>query len=124
MFDPNKPPKTLAELAHRAFADFAAQDCLGVKNKELKQYEYSNYAALGERVKNVACGLMQLGLERGQRLAIVAENRPEWAIVDLSCQMLGVISVPLFSTLPPAQIKGILLDCGASCVVVSNAAQL
>lgn len=124
MFDPNKPPKTLAELAHRAFADFASQDCLGVKNKELKQYEYSNYAALGERVKNVACGLMQLGLERGQRLAIVAENRPEWATMDLACQMLGVVSVPLFSTLPPAQVKGILLDCGASCVVVSTSTQL
>jgi long-chain acyl-CoA synthetase len=111
MFDPNKPPKTLAELAHRAFVDFASQDCLGVKNKELKQYEYSTYTQLGERVKNAACGLLALGLERGQRLAIVAENRPEWAITDLACQMLGVISVPLFSTLPGRRSK-------ASCSIV------
>ena len=124
MFDPKQAPQTLAELAQRAFSDYAAQDCLGVKNKESKAYEYATYAKVGERVKNVACGLLELGLARGERLAILAENRPEWAICDLACQMLGVVSVPLFATLPPSQAKGILLDCGASAVLVSGVSQL
>lgn len=124
MFDPTKPPQTLAELAQRAFTDFAAQPCLGVKNKTTKQYEYATYSEIGARVKNFSLGLMQLGLEREQRLAILAENRAEWAIADLSCQMLGIVSVPLFATLPPAQVKTILKDCGATCVLVSTASQL
>ncbi len=124
MFDPTKAPQTLGELAQRAFADFAIQPCLGVKNKATKTYDYASFAHIGVRVKNFSCGLLELGLERGQRLAILAENRPEWAIADLGCQMLGVVSVPLFATLPPAQVKGILQDCGANCVLVSNASQL
>ena len=124
MFDPNQAPHTLAELAQRAFVDFAAQDCLGVKNKETKTYDYATYAQVGGRVKNVACGLLEAGLERGERLAILAENCPEWALCDLACQMLGVISVPLFATLPSAQVKGVLRDCDAAAVLVSDASQL
>ncbi len=124
MFDPTKPPQTLAELAQRAFTDFAVQPCLGVKNKTTKTYEYATYSEIGARVKNFSLGLIELGLEREQRLAILAENRAEWAIADLSCQMLGIVSVPLFATLPPAQVKTILKDCGATCVLVSTASQL
>jgi long-chain acyl-CoA synthetase len=124
MFDPKQPPQTLGELAQRAFTDYAAQPCLGVKNKETAAYQYATYAQVGGRVQSVACGLLELGLERGQRAAILGENRPEWALSDLACQMIGVASVPLFATLPSAQVKGILLDCGATLVFVSNASQL
>jgi long-subunit acyl-CoA synthetase (AMP-forming) len=124
MFDPKKPPATLGELVHRAVATSADSPCLGVKIKGGTTYEYSSYKQVAARVQNAACGLLQLGLQRGERAAILAENRPEWAIADLACQMIGVISVPLFSTLPSAQVKGILEDCGAALVFVSNAAQL
>ncbi|HVF85796.1 MAG TPA: long-chain fatty acid--CoA ligase [Abditibacteriaceae bacterium] len=124
MFDPKQPPQTLGELAQRAFSDHASSPCLGLKNKDKAAYEYATYAQVGERVQSVACGLLELGLERGQRAAILGENRPEWALSDLACQMIGVISVPLFATLPSAQVKGILRDCGATLVFVSNASQL
>ncbi len=129
MFDPNKPPLTLGELAHRAFVDHAASPCLGAKPKSPGQdkveteYSYVSYAAVAQRVRHVAGGLMEMGLERGERAAILSENRPEWAISDLACQMLGVISVPMFATLPPVQVKTILEDCGASLIFVSTPAQ-
>jgi long-chain acyl-CoA synthetase len=124
MLDPRKPPVTLAEMAQRSFVQHADSPYLGVKNKELKQYEYSTYAQVAARVRNAAGGLLQLGLARGERAAILSENRREWAIADLACQMLGVISVPMFATLPASQVRTILEDSGAKIIFVSNAAQL
>jgi long-chain acyl-CoA synthetase len=126
MFDPSKVPSTLAEMAQRAFVTFATNPFLGAKNKfsKEKEYQYASYAQISERVRSLAGGLMELGLRRGDRAAILSENRPEWAIADLACQMLGVISLPIYSTLPTNQVQAILLDSGAASVFVSNAVQL
>ncbi|MDF2440868.1 MAG: long-chain acyl-CoA synthetase [Abditibacteriota bacterium] len=123
MLDPSKAPQTLAELAQRAFVSFQSRPCLGVKDRESKEYKYLTYGQVGLRARYVAGGLLDLGLERGDRAAIISENRPEWAIADFACQLSGVISVPLFSTLPSAQIEGILRDCGARLVFVSDKSQ-
>lgn len=123
MLDPTQPPATLAELAHRSFVQFTAEPCLGTKDKIAGAYKFQTYGEIAMRVRHAAMGLSALGLERGQRAAIVAENAPEWAIADLACQMLGAISVPLFSTLPAVQVKSILQDCGASLVFVSDGKQ-
>jgi len=123
MFDPTQPPATLAELAHRSFVQFTAEPCLGTKDKAAGAYKFQTYGQIAMRVRHAAMGLSALGLERGQRAAIVAENAPEWAIADLACQMLGAISVPLFSTLPAGQVKSILRDCGAVLVFVSDGVQ-
>jgi long-chain acyl-CoA synthetase len=123
MFDPQKPPATLTEMAQRSFVEHADREFLGTKPKGAKQYEYATYAQIASRVRSVAGGLMELGLERGERAAILSENRSEWVIADLACQMLGVISVPLFATLPANQVLTILQDSGALIVFVSNAAQ-
>lgn len=124
MSDSTTNPATLAEMARRAFADHAGSPCLGAKSKATSQYEYATYSEIGTGVKNVAGGLLSFGLQRGQRAAILSENRPEWAIADLACQMIGVISVPFFSTLPAGQVRSLLDDCGASVVFVSDAKQL
>ena len=121
MFDPTKPPQTLAELAQRSFVNFAARPYLGVK--ENGDYEFQTYAQIAARVKNVAGALLELGLQRGERAAILAENAPQWAIMDLACQMCGVIVVPLYSTLPANQVETILSDSGATLVLVSGANQ-
>ncbi len=118
VFDPSKPPQTLAELAQRSFVDFAERPYLGVKTDGA--YQFQTYAQVAARVKNVAGALLQLGLERGDRAAILAENGPQWAIMDLACQMCGVIVVPLYSTLPANQVQVILADSGATLVLVSS----
>jgi long-chain acyl-CoA synthetase len=123
MFDPTKPSLTLAELAHRTFADHTELPFLGTKDKLSGTYKYETYGQIALRVRHATGGLMSLGIARGDRCAILAENCAEWAISDLACQMNGSISVPMFSTLPAIQVKGILLDSGASLVFVSNAAQ-
>ena len=122
MLDPNQPPATLSEMAQRSFVKFANERCLGAKIAA-GNYEFATYAQVAERVRLTAGGLLSLGVNRGDRVAIVSENRPEWAIADLACQMIGAIVVPLFSTLPPPQVQYILQDSGAKVVFVSDTKQ-
>src|SRR5690349_18214699 len=114
MLDPRKPPATLAEMAQRSFVQHVARPFLGAKPKGATEYAYKTYGEIGARVRDVAGGLIQLGLARGDRAAILSENRPEWAIADLACQMTGLVSVPFYSTLPSNQILTILRDCEAT----------
>ena len=121
MLDPNKPPSTLSEMAQRSFVKFANTRCLGAKVNG--EYQFATYRQVAERVQMTAGGLLSLGITRGDRVAIMSENRPEWAITDLACQMIGAIVVPLFSTLPPAQVQYILQDSGALAIFVSDTKQ-
>ena len=118
VFDPSKPPQTLAELAQRSFVNFAERPYLGVKTEGA--FHFETYAQVAARVKNVAGALLQLDLQRGDRAAILAENGPQWAIMDLACQMCGIIVVPLYSTLPANQVQVILAGSGAKLVLVSS----
>jgi long-chain acyl-CoA synthetase len=65
-------------------------------------------------------GLAALGLRRGDRVAILSENRPEWAQSDYALLCSGILDVPLYPTLPPAQLGFIINDSGARAVFVSN----
>ena len=55
----------------------------------------------------------------GDRVAILSENRPEWAIADYACLMCGIADVPIYPTLPAEQIAYILRDSGAVAIFVS-----
>jgi len=75
-------------------------------------------------VTGMARALRRWGLSKGDRLAILSENRPEWAIADFASLLLGVVVVPIYSTLTPSQTAYILTDSGAKVVVVSTPQQL
>jgi long-chain acyl-CoA synthetase len=57
-------------------------------------------------------------------VAIISENRPEWAVTDFALLGLGIVDVPIYATLPPNQVAYILNDCGAVAIVVSSMEQL
>ncbi|MBV8878830.1 MAG: long-chain fatty acid--CoA ligase, partial [Planctomycetaceae bacterium] len=59
----------------------------------------------------------------GDRVAILSYNRLEWALADYACQLLGVVDVPIYSTLPADQCAFILKDSGAKAAFVENAEQ-
>ena len=75
------------------------------------------------RVRAVAAALSSWGIAKGDRVAILSENRWEWAVADFACLALGVVDVPLYPTLLPDQIAPLLVDSGARVVFVSTAAQ-
>ncbi len=76
------------------------------------------------QVAGLAAGLERLGLARGDRLAILAENRLEWALTDYAAMGLGAVVVPLYPTLLEPDIQFILADSGCKGIVLSSAAQL
>ena len=79
---------------------------------------------LYQNVAGVARVLHQWGLAKGDRLAILSENRFEWAAADFASLLLGVVVVPIYSTLTAQQTAYILRDSGARVVVVSTEKQL
>jgi long-chain acyl-CoA synthetase len=75
-------------------------------------------------VQEVGCGLLALGLQRGERVAILSETRPEWAFVDLGAQGIGVIPVGIDPAESEERIGAILADCAPRIVFVDNEEQL
>ena len=87
-------------------------------------YQDISYTALGESVDAFSRGLNALGVEKDDRVAILSENRPEWAITDFGSLKTGAVTVPMFSTLTAAQVGYILNDSGAKVICVSTEKQL
>lgn len=75
-------------------------------------------------IKQVTAALEGRGLVRGDRVAILSENRPEWAMADYGCLCAGVLDVPIYPTLTPAQVAYLLEDSGARLVFVSTGEQM
>jgi len=75
-------------------------------------------------VRHLSTGLRMLGVKPEDRVAILAENRPEWTIADFAILASGAISVPVYPTLLGWQIEYILNDSGSVAVIVSTDEQL
>lgn len=86
-------------------------------------YRGIGYADFGRKVGEAAAGLASLGIRRGDRVAIVSENRPEWVIADMAMIRLGAVNVSVYPSLTPKQVEYILNDSGSTAVFVSNRLQ-
>jgi len=78
----------------------------------------------GKRVCRVARTLHAWGIQAGDRVAILSENRPEWPMADMASLLLGAVTVPLYSTLTPEQTAFALNDSGCRAIFVSSAGLL
>lgn len=72
------------------------------------------------KVAGVAKALRSFGILRGDRIAILGENRHEWVVADFACLLLGAIVVPIYTTLTPEQTAYMLRDSGARAIFVSS----
>ena len=113
--------QTIAELFYAALK-FDLPDAFAAKVDGA--YRPISHREFQERVERVALALRLRGLEAGDRLAILCENRPEWAAADFACALLGVVTVPIYHSLTAEQTVYILQDSGARCLVASTPAQL
>ncbi|MGE5345134.1 MAG: AMP-dependent synthetase/ligase [Acidithiobacillales bacterium] len=80
--------------------------------------------AFDETTKALALGLALLGVDRHDRVAILSENRPEWAAADFATLALGGLTVPIYTTYLAPQVEVILRDSMAKVVIASNAVEL
>jgi len=116
-------PSTLNELFFGAMDRAAARPVI-MRRKHAGQWESISGAALLERVHDLSLGLRELGVRSKDRVAILSENRPEWAVADYACLALHAADVPVYPTLPAKQIEYILRDSASGVVFVSTKEQL
>jgi long-chain acyl-CoA synthetase len=84
------------------------------------RYRPVSWRHVADDVVTLARGLAAIGLERGDRVVIVSENRPEWLIADFAIMAAGGVTVPAYTTNTEADHQHILDNCGAAAVIVSG----
>jgi len=119
---PRPSEGTLSTLFFEAIEQFHKPDALLARTGTNSWHPIS-HDAMRERVRRIALGLRELGVARGERVAILSENRPEWALADWACLTAGLTDVPIYPTLPAEQIPYILNDSGATALFASSVAQ-
>lgn len=113
---------TLTRIFYGGVDRFGPQEALRWKSGE--RWLGITYREMEQAVSRTAAQMKAWNLQVGDRVAILSESRPEWAIVDYAALGLGLIVVPVYPTLPHDQVHFILRDAGAKAVFVSTAAQL
>jgi long-chain acyl-CoA synthetase len=78
----------------------------------------------GEQARQVANGLMSLGVEKGERVGLLSRNRPEWFICDMGIMLVGACTVPVYVTNSPPQVAHILGHSKSRVALVENGEQL
>ena len=101
------------------YGDRAALLC-----KRQGAYHPISWAEYGRQVRDLALGLISLGVEPGQNVALLSLNCPEWMISDLAILAAGGVNVPVHTTLTPKQIEYILLDSQCQVIIVGQPDQL
>jgi long-chain acyl-CoA synthetase len=110
--------ETLSQLFLNTIKSFPKDDLMLYK----KEGDYTPISTdeVGKRVKYLALGLRDLGQGAGDKLIIFSENRPEWVMTDLANLCLGGVTVPIYTSLVPEQIKYIIDNSDAKVVVFSG----
>jgi long-chain acyl-CoA synthetase len=83
-------------------------------------YRSISWGETADRVRLLSRALAQLGIGKGDRVALVAENRPEWLIADLAIMSAGGVTVPAFTTNTVADHRHVLTHSGAKAAIVSS----
>jgi len=101
-----------------AFRIFKKDRALGFKNGD--DWSFLSGDEVIARVKNISFGLSSMGLAKGDRIAVISENRPEWSLTDLAVLSLRAINVPIYTTQAVDQIRYILENSGAKMLIISG----
>nr|WP_321405506.1 long-chain fatty acid--CoA ligase [uncultured Carboxylicivirga sp.] len=87
------------------------------RNKEWVKFSVNEYS---EQARLFSYGLLELGLKKGDKIATVTNNRPEWNFVDMGMSMIGVVHVPIYPTISDEEYKYILEHSDAKILIVSD----
>ncbi|HEY0077665.1 MAG TPA: long-chain fatty acid--CoA ligase [Pyrinomonadaceae bacterium] len=111
-------PSSVPEMCLRAFRTHAKPDAVNLKQGGV--WLHIPGEAIEKRVRALALGLAELGIKKGDRVALLSENRPDWSVVDLAILSLGAVNVPIYTTQAPEQVRYILENSGSRVLFVSG----
>lgn len=118
--------QTIPQLFNRLTDHFDGQErtVLRYMDRSTKEWTDISWEEFRSQVHAMAGYLYSKGVRTGDRVSILSENRPEWAFTDMATQLLGGISVSLYTSLPPREVSYIIHDSGACIFIVSTTIQL
>jgi long-chain acyl-CoA synthetase len=118
------PPRfeTLVDIFTRSVATYATREVFGTKKDGA--WGYSTYADFGRDVDRLRGGLASIGVGKGDRVAIIANNRVEWAVAAYATYTLGAAFVPMYESQLADEWEFIVNDCEAKILVVATKAIL
>ncbi|MEN8041476.1 MAG: long-chain fatty acid--CoA ligase [Actinomycetota bacterium] len=108
-------------IQHRAGA---TPETVAYREKTLGIWKETDWATYWQQVETVANGLIGLGVEPGDRVAIHSENRPEWIVADAACSAIRATCVGLYPTNPASEVEYLLSDSGAKILIAEDQEQL
>lgn len=114
--------KTIAELVPLTVQEHA--DNVAVRFKRGDDWHDVTYRELGEIVDEVGLGLIDLGLQAGERICILGNTRPEWSYADMGATSAGLVVVPIYQTNSPEECLWVISDSEAVAIVCEDAEQL
>ncbi len=114
--------RSIADLIPCSVAEHAER--IAMRYRRDGAWHDVTYAQLGEVVDSIGLGLIDLGLQPGDRICILANTRPEWSYVDLAASSTGAVVVPIYPTNSPEECLWVISDSGASAIVCENEEQL
>jgi len=111
---------TIPQLFRRLCKRYRGRERTVLRHKERGEgWHDITWEDLEDRVQALAGYLHRQGVRKGDRVALLSENRPEWAISDLGTQLIGAANVSIYTSLPPSKVAYILRDAGAKVCIVS-----
>ena len=112
---------TLADLPFHASGRYSkpvlVRRCAGDRFEEYSSREFFDH------IRDLSLGLAGLGVQPGDRVALICESRPEWLMADLAILTQGAVTVPVYPTLPAAQMRHLLADAAASVAIAGDETQ-
>lgn len=112
----SRPFSTLVELCQNSVEDFGPRELFGEKQPD-GSWKWTHYSDFGRLVDEARAGLALLGITKGDRVAMVSDNRVEWAVVAFATYGLGACFVPMYEAQKPDEWDFILKDSQAKVVV-------
>ncbi|HEX3909175.1 MAG TPA: AMP-dependent synthetase/ligase [Solirubrobacteraceae bacterium] len=114
--------KTIADLIPCAAA--AHGENTAIRYKRDGAWHDVNYAQLAQIVEEIGLGLIDLGVEPGEKLCILGNTRPEWSYADMAATSAGAVVVPIYQTNSPEECLWVISDSAASAIVCEDQEQL
>ncbi len=114
--------KTIADLVPRAAAEFGER--VAIRYKREGSWHDMSYTRLGEIVNEIGLGLIDVGLQAGERICILGNTRPEWSYADLAATSAGLVVVPIYQTNSPEECLWVISDSEACAIVCEDEEQL
>lgn len=118
--NPVKPEMTIPDLLRNVVKNIHPESHPFLLHKEHQQWTEITYKSALDTIDAISAYLLSIGIKKGDRLALIIDNSPEYVYFDQAIQQIGAINVSIYPTLPEYEIEYILNDSGAKAILVGS----